>query len=318
MKSGKGSYDAVMKGLDAIKEAFGDLNEVNVRGTFTEESVADVYLNLISMSELGFSKIAYFPEDIRDGWSEPGYSRLREIGAQVFRERRTTFRSLAQLTPFDRFTRRYPERQKSTKHHCGAGRSIFGVSVRGEVVPCHRFTSKPAQELILGEGGWQKPARILEESISAECSSCPLFQRACHGGCWAVSYYDHGNLAVNSPHSCRWHRALWAEGATYRSSGDATCATQLGEACRVCVSCESCHSNCDACDACNACDGCHSCQKCDSCEVCVSCESTCQTCENCHSSCDGCESCHSGCESCNRYDSEGEAERCTRCHGYSD
>lgn len=94
---------------------------------------------------------------------------------------------------------------------CGAGRSSFSISWRGEMRPCNTFPCAPADVLSLGfRESWKQISNLVNSfPLPAECAGCQYQKRCKH--CVAEHASD-APIGHASPAICAWARRMAAEG----------------------------------------------------------------------------------------------------------
>lgn len=94
---------------------------------------------------------------------------------------------------------------------CGAGRSTFSISWRGEMRPCNTFPCDPADVVALGfRESWKRISALANSfPLPAECAGC-RYQKQCKH-CVSEHASD-APIGHASPAICAWAKRMAAEG----------------------------------------------------------------------------------------------------------
>jgi uncharacterized protein len=101
--------------------------------------------------------------------------------------------------------------KRKKRYFCGVGRGLVGISISGDVYPCHRFVGQ--EDLKMGSiemfDSESQTAYISNYGISlAKCSEC-WARYFCGGGCLYEGLIANGDMTEPNKHSCdQWRRCV--------------------------------------------------------------------------------------------------------------
>jgi sulfatase maturation enzyme AslB (radical SAM superfamily) len=174
-RSGKGTYDAVVKNVEHFL-AVDPMAMVN--GTLTAQNV-DIYDYVVEFRKLGFRLIRF----AMVGYSDAGVAvRRMELLEKIQREYdKIAERYISDLrsgdvwwfADFHKYFGGLHERQ-GRRHRCGAGTDYVNIDVRGNIHLCHRFAGENTQVLGNVEGEFHVPPSIARmNQLSGDFPSVP-------------------------------------------------------------------------------------------------------------------------------------------------
>lgn len=165
-------------------------DRLNVRLTYTKETVGNLYNNLVHIYKLGIRRVMHSP-DFCPGWTQEHYDEY-----------------VRQLDKIYDFVKEHPdykvkfadclnaiEDKPSSK--CGMGAQLITVSADGGIYPCHRSVSLP--EFRIGDVNKGELNRGLFLKLEChKCSKCEVHS-ICHH-CMVADYIYLGSLTI--PQEC--------------------------------------------------------------------------------------------------------------------
>jgi uncharacterized protein len=218
-KDGRGSYDRVHANIQKLRAVFP-----NLRGRATVYGDADPFRIKEGMEQAGFTHCAVIkaspailsgrstssPSD--DGFGEQELERLKAYN------REQTDQLLASIRE-RKINRDCPSRQLSiiagivsgrkSYYACGIGKARVGISVNGDIYPCHRFVG--LEELRMGNiadynaGELNDYHRATVDHLP-ECRNC-WARYYCGGGCFYFHKARTGDMHRRDPFDCRVMKA---------------------------------------------------------------------------------------------------------------
>lgn len=189
-KSGKGTYDILVKNLLKFAKARGD-KDYYIRGTYTRDNL-DFGEDIKHLADLGFKNIS-LEHAVSEGQD---YSITKDNLQEIFSE-------------YERFSKIYVNSDYNFFHFmlddaaspctikrlsgCGAGCEYVAVSPNGDVYPCHQFVGE--EHMRLGNLKTGITNTELQEKIK---NISVLTKKDCKK-CWA-RYYCSGGCHANALH----------------------------------------------------------------------------------------------------------------------
>ena len=214
MSDGTGSYANILPGVKRLLSA-------RHRRTSARATIAHGAVDLPAVAEhllkLGFGSVHLEPaiggaaglritaedaEQIKEQNEDMAHFLIKSV-------RNNRFFNYTNLVRYIRQTRVVRDRQA---HYCGAGRTYFALSQKGDFYPCHRFVGMDAYRMgSLSEGlDLTLQRRILDLTVDNRpvCREC-WARYICGGGCWKHAVDAHGDLAIpDETVSCELTRHL--------------------------------------------------------------------------------------------------------------
>lgn len=216
--SGKGSFAAVEKALPWLLQyrpaSF-------IRMTVNPGTVKDLYENLEFLIDKGLKNFAIAP-NIETQWDQEHWeifeSQCRKI-ANLYLELEASQHHVR--INFIDDTIKYLLRGKRPVAPCGAGKTLVGVDIKGEIYPCHRFVSSFNYQGSHKFGdvwkGIDPMARLPFSRYTSEhflgcyspCEKCPA-RMICGGGCLSKGHEYNRNFLLPLKAE-QYVYSIWAE-----------------------------------------------------------------------------------------------------------
>ena len=216
---GSGSSRIVEQKARRTLEKFPDSN---VRCTVTPETADHFYENVLYLVDLGYRSLACVPAP-ECRWTE---NELRELEQQLARVTDWYVDQFLEARPvrlkyLDRAIRSVVNPQRGIRP-CGAAGTYLCTDTRGTVWPCHRWAKDDGEheEWKLGtvfdrELKEDVCAKFLSfdcrTQVKADCASC-MAVNYCRGGCPALNFELHGDMAIPPESHCAIARMMYAQG----------------------------------------------------------------------------------------------------------
>ncbi len=184
----------------------------NCRMTVTVHNLPYLSQSIRELHEIGFKSFSLIPDADCGDWTAPDFARYEREMQDVF-QYWAEHRELS-FNVIDQTISRLVEK-KQRRHLCPAGSTILGITVDGDLYPCHdfagRFWPDPAcrESLLLGnvatgcsperrEAFKPIPMERAKSANNHECSVC-WAKSVCGRGCPYMNYARSGDMAlVNS------------------------------------------------------------------------------------------------------------------------
>lgn len=198
----------------------------NCRMTVTPQNLEYLLRSLQELSELhGFKSFSVVGEG-DSVWSKADIQRYREMMEKVFHWWATEARKKDIIVNVIKSAMDKLGNRKITDHLCQAGRNVIGITVDGEIFPCHdysgKFSKDPEQRksLLLGTitGGYTSNVKnyeshkVFEEGelrvksgAGYDCLTCHA-RFACEKGCPYMNRSSTGDDWTVSPNYCEFNR----------------------------------------------------------------------------------------------------------------
>lgn len=213
-KSGKGSFDAVLRGLNRLVENSADLGSIGVHAVFNEKNL-DVEKAWDFLAGLGVNSI-----DFTYTVSKPDREATRLYNESLARTARKAWArggegELLRIGNFRSIFRRLDARRR-LENHCGLGKSMLVVDSRNRLWTCPWTVGKKGE--MVGEGTdldydrLEKHRRPLVESN--DCGDC-WARFLCGGGCSFVHGSTGGDALDKKTDFCERTRFLTSLALVY-------------------------------------------------------------------------------------------------------
>lgn len=174
-------------GLDSFKEStknipylINKIPDTSIRGTYVnyDYSLTKIYSELL---ELGVIGVDVLPDILDENIYTDIYKILNQLEhlhdfVLDYTEENFSF-------PFDSFTRNIKKiflPKFTSEYNCGVGKNILSIDIKGDVYPCHRFSSE--EEYKIGNIDDEKLNLNLLKPNKNECGSC-WNRNTCPHGC---------------------------------------------------------------------------------------------------------------------------------------
>jgi uncharacterized protein len=218
-RDGSGSYDRVCTNLRRLREVlphitgratvYGDADPFLIKGSMVKAGFSTCYVAKVSPVVL--NKGLGTPAD--DGLREERLERMLAFNRQEIDELLAAIRErkidkdwppplLARVADMHSGCRRY--------YRCGVGKGMVGISITGDIYPCHRFTGQ--KEMRMGNVAEYRVNGLNDYYRSgvdqlAECRSC-WARYFCGGGCFYRNKAFTGDMHRPDALDCREEKAL--------------------------------------------------------------------------------------------------------------
>ena len=199
----KDSYIEVVKHLDYLLKS---IPKAHARATYCDFNISltDIYKDLIS---LGFRAVFVAP-DILNAEADKNFDALLNQ-SELLRNYVLEYVKRHNDFPFSPFARCIrslflPRFDFAIDYGCGLGETAFAVDFRGDIYPCHRYSSNEDQKMGNVYGEFRKSNQIY---TSEKCKTC-WNRYSCSHGC---SYNDHeltGSTTMKNEYWCKYSQKL--------------------------------------------------------------------------------------------------------------
>lgn len=197
----KDSYYEVIKNLDYLLTS---IPYTHARGTYCDFSISltDIYKDLLS---LGFREVNVAPDILNTNENKDFHKLLDQLErlSQYILEYVKDHDDF----PFGLFTehiRRLFLPRYEIDYSCGLGELVFSVDFKGDVYPCHRYSSNEDQKIGNVVGEIKKTDQLY---TSEQCKVC-WNRYSCSHGC---SYNDHeltGSTSTKNEYWCKYSQKM--------------------------------------------------------------------------------------------------------------
>lgn len=208
----KSSADVALKNLIKLKE---ENLQITVRWTISKETLQYLYEDVKEFISLGFYNLAIefvYEEKWRKDDLEKLEQELRKI-AKLYIEKLREGIELNIKAIDDGFQLFKMDERQTLR--CGLGYFGLGISPTGNILPCHRFVSRPDQEKFsLGNvlTGFNRDERDklvevwsldkIKVEDGRECKDCPIKLRCPGSGCLVVNLDTTGDIFTTPKSYC--------------------------------------------------------------------------------------------------------------------
>ena len=204
---GGSSFDLVDGALDRVVKRNP---KQTIRMTYDAGSVGALYDNVRYFWGRGFFNLSPAPA-IEDNWTQSTLDTAKDQFWHIAHDllyymRRGEYRRVGYI---EKFMKRIGTRKERPLAQCSAGRSYVGISVTGDIYPCHRFIGYRAFNFgdldhVSGPEN-RKIFLTFDSNRLAVCDGCRV-RTVCGGGCSAANYATTGDLYTPSPNYCAFAR----------------------------------------------------------------------------------------------------------------
>ena len=208
MANGRGSFELVDRVIDRLVQ---HNPKQSVRMTYDVASAGALSENIEYLWGRGFTSLSPAPA-VEDKWTKRDLAvaeeQYRRVAYAVLaRMRRGEYRRIGYLEKFMR--RIAATRKRRPRQQCSAGTTYVGISVDGEIYPCHRFIGY--RQFKFGNLDQVTHPANREKFLTFDanrltiCDGCRA-RLICGGGCFAANYACTGDMYRPPPTQCAFIR----------------------------------------------------------------------------------------------------------------
>lgn len=200
LRNGKDSYEEATKNLSYLLD---NVSYVHARGTYSnfDESLVKAYKHLL---DIGFKEVN-IPPDILNSDQNKNFDKMLEQLDELY-DFIVSYSKEHKDFPFGVFyeeIRRIFMPKLDIDYSCGVGESIFSVDIKGDIYPCHRFSSE--KDFVLKNLYKEEDIKKIKY-VSYDCCNC-WNKYTCSHGCFYNDYSLNKSFEKN-PFWCRYSKKM--------------------------------------------------------------------------------------------------------------
>lgn len=222
--NGSGSHDLVIPTVKKLLAAYKEKENISARFVITKHGTK--LTNIINyLLKLGFESINFDPvitKESGDILTEKDFDYLNEELTKYaklflkFALRGKCLNTGRFLTIIKFFYDRESRRDLKNVYFCGAGRSLLGVSAKGDIYPCASYIGLNLFNLGNVFSGidlskLREYLAMTHVDNKSNCSRC-WAKYMCGGGCSHESLVMNGDIRITYERSCKFRRYRWKMG----------------------------------------------------------------------------------------------------------